>query len=248
MWAFKNNVSILDEDNLNQFQSLQPFNIIYQGSTFDWKADTGGAYYNDSSLYDFAIKINTSGQISIGRVELEFDEDGSGQDVTLELHSTGWSSTGADGTTLKTVVIPKEFLATTGASTWSIPLNLSGLNSSADYWLILKKIGDAVNHFHVQGATSQDAFHLCYCRSSSDGPWTANPSIYFNAYAGTAGVPVHEVYGANGISTLTYSSGFPVKLSMVLPCSSGADGGLRQKLAISYTTSGIITGGTVSTS
>lgn len=241
--AFKNNVASLSENFLNAMLSLQPFSLLYEGALIDSKT---GAGVTENNVFDFsfAIRFTATGVTSMARAELEIAADGTGQDLTVEVRSTDFNPDGSnEGTLLKTAVVPKEFLPA-AAAYWYVPLNLTGLTAGNNYWLIVKKVGDATNHFHLIGEAAQDGAHPCYYRAGTSGAWTANNAIHFKVYSGNTGVPVHEIYGTNGYTTIVYSSGQPSVIYFYLPPSDGAAGGIRDTLTLSYS-SGVLTGGSV---
>ena len=243
MYAFSNSTQI-SPDNMNELVSIQPFSILYEGTEVDTKTD-GTAYEYAVADYNFAVRFTATGVTTITRLELEIATDGAGQDLTVEIRGSDFNPDGSnEGTLLKTVVVPKEFLPASAAY-WQIPLNLSGLVAGTNYWIIVKKVGDATNHFHIHHNGSADASHPTYYRSgNSSGTWYEGYAIHFKAYSGTAGVPLHEISGTNGYTTLEYSAGIPSKIYFYLPPSDGAAGGVRDIMTLAYT-GGILTGGSV---
>lgn len=241
--AFKTNVSLFSENLMNALLSLQEFALLYEGALIDSKTGAG-VTENNVFDYNFAIRFTATGVTSMARAELEIAADGAGQDLPVEVRGSDFDPAGTnEGTLLKTIVVPKEFLPATAAY-WYVPLNLTGLTAGNNYWLIVKRVGDATDHFHLIGEASQDAAHPCYYRAGSSGAWTISNAIHFKVYSGATGVPVHEIYGTNGYTTLEYSAGQPSKIYFYLPPSDGAVGGIRNILTMSYS-SGILSGGSV---
>ncbi len=241
MHAFKDGVSIINEANLNELLTVQPFTLLYTGSLIDSKTGNG-VFTNDVSLNSYAFRFTATGVSAMSRLELDLDADGIGQDMTIEVRGSNFDPAGStDGTLLKTVVVPKEFLPSSHGY-WYVPLNLMGLTAGANYWIIIKKCGDATNHFNLVGESSQDAAHPCYYRAASSGVWTGNNALHFKMYSGNTGVPIHEIYGTNGYITILYSSGVPSTEYLYLPPSDGAAGGIRKKINYTYN-AGILTGG-----
>ena len=99
---------------------------------------------NNLANYSFCTRFTLTGSTEIGRVELEVDRDGNGADLILQIRSGMNPAAGNDGTLLKQVVVPKEFIPTTKAY-WSIPVGLAGLTSGGQYWLVVLRAGDSVN-------------------------------------------------------------------------------------------------------
>ncbi len=233
LYAFKNNVSVLSENLLNQLLSLQDFALIYDGSLIDSKTGSG-VTENDVADYSFAIRITATGVTEISRVELEIAADGDGQDLTVELRDSDFNPDGSnEGTLLESVVVPKEFLPATAAY-WSVPLAVSGLTSGNNYWLIVRKVGDATDHFHLIGENSTDASHPCYRRAGSSGAWTENNAMHFKAYSGESGELKHGIYGENGYTTVEFSGETVSAVYRYLPPSDGPDGGIRDVITYSW--------------
>lgn len=247
LYAHKTNVTLYSENFFNSSLSLQDFALLYEGFLIDSK-DAAGVTENNVSDYSFAIRFTATGVTSgiMSRAELKIAADGTGQDLTVEIRSTNFNPNGSnEGTLLKTVVVPKEFLPASAAY-WYVPLDLTGLTADLNYWLIVKKVGDATNHFHLIGESAQDAAHPCYYRAGTSGAWTANNAIHFKIYSGYGGVPVHEIYGTNGYTTLEYSSGQLSKIYFYLPPSDGATGGIRNIMTLAYSSSsGVLIEGSV---
>lgn len=149
---------------------------------------------------------------------------GSGADLVVEVRS-GFNPNGStDGTLLKSMKLPKEFIPTS-RSYWSIPFALGGLTSGSQYWLIVRGAGDATNHFHLHGETSQDANYPCYYRAKGgSGAWTAENAIHFKVYSGESGNLLHGIYGSNGITWIEYSGEIVNKVYRYLPDAQGGPG------------------------
>lgn len=240
MYAFKQGVSVLDQDTMNSLLSLQDFVLIYEGTQRDGKAGAG-VTENNLANYSYCTRFTLTGSTEIGRVELELDRDGSGADLVVQIRSGMDPAAGTDGTLVKEVVVPKEFIPTTAAY-WSIPVNLAGLTSGGQYWIVVQKAGDATNHLDWIGETTQDANYPAYYRTGDSGAWTAGNALHFKVYSGTSGKAVHEIYGTNGYVTITYAGDMPAKQHSYIPPSDGSAGGIRNILTLSYS-GGVLTGG-----
>jgi len=235
LYAPKNGVTPIDQTFLGSLLSLQDFVLIYEGSQIDSKTGSG-VTENNVYEYNFAIRITATGVTEISRIELEIAADGEGQDLTVELRGSDFNPDGSnEGTLLGSVVVPKEFLPA-DAAYWSIPLAVSGLTAGQNYWLIVKKVGDATNHFHLIGEAGTDANHPCYRRAGDSGAWTENNAIHFKAYSGESGDLIHGIYGENGYTTVEYSGEIVSKVYRYLPPPNGPEGGIRDILT--YTWSG----------
>lgn len=232
MHAFKDGVTVLNEDNLNQMLSLQPFQLIYEGTQRDAKTGSGVAE-NSIANCSYCARFTLTDSTEIGRVELEVDKDGIGADLIVQIRSEMDPANGNAGTLLKQVVVPKEFIPETAAY-WSVPIGLSGLVSGGQYWLVVQQAGDSANKLDWVGEAAQDASYPAYYRAGDSGAWTANNALHFRVYSGVSGLPRHVIEGENALTTVDYSSGLPSKLYGYIPPSDGPAGGVRDVLVISY--------------
>ena len=227
--AFKNGLTILNEANLNQLLSLQDFDLIYEGTQQDGMTDTGVTEHLVAD-YNHAIKFTTgTGKTEVTRIELDVATDGAGADLVVEIRGNDFNPDGsAEGTLLKTVVIPSQFLPSC-QSYWSIPINVTGLTAATVYWIIVRQGGDATNHAHLYSKGSEkDAAHKCYRRNGTSGAWTdMSDSIRFKVYEGAAGDLIHGIYGTNGYTTVEYSGEIISKVYRYLPYADTSVGGIR---------------------
>ena len=246
LYAFKNGLTILNQDNLNTLLSLQPFQLIYEGTQRAGKTGSG-VVENSIANYSYCTRFTLSGSTEIGRVELEVDRDGNGADLVLQIRSSMNPAGGNDGTLLKQVVVPKEFIPTTKAY-WSIPVGLAGLTSGGQYWLVVIRAGDATNHLDWIGETTQDANHPTYYRAGTSGAWTATNALHFRVLSGAEGEVMHSIYAGTGYATLTYEivDAYPrlKKIYRYLPPPDGAAGGIRDVVTLTWT-DGLITQGVI---
>ena len=242
LYAFKNGLTILNQDNLNTLLSLQPFQLIYEGAQRDGKTGSGVSE-NNLANYSYCTRFTLTGSTEIGRVELELDRDGLGADLVVQIRSGMDPAAGTDGTLLKQVVVPKEFIPDPKAY-WSVPINLTGLTSGGTYWLVVIKAGDSTNHLDWIGETAQDASYPAYYRAGDSGAWTANNALHFRVLSGETGELVHSIYAGTGYTTVEYSGEIISKVYRYLPPADGPDGGIRDVLT--YNWSGeYLTGGDV---
>lgn len=243
--AFKNGVTEINENNMNALIVSQDFSFIFEGAKRDEKAGAGTTE-NSLASYNYCARFTLTGATTLGRVELELDKDGAGQDVTMQIRSGMVPGSGTDGTLLKEVVWPKEFIGST-AGIISIPINLTGLTAGAKYWIVLKKAGDASNKIDWVGEASQDGSYPAYRRSGTTGNWTAVNALRFKVYSNEAGITVkHSIYGTNEIASYTYdANGLITSATRYIPPADGSAGGVREIYTV--TMSGdYITGGEVS--
>lgn len=240
MYAFEDGVTVFNASNMNELLNPQSATLILEGTAFDSNGPSANNVWEEVHTYNFAFRITTTGVTSLSRIELEIDKDGSGQDLTLLIKDTDFNPDGSnEGTTLATILVPKEFLPAAGG--WiSIPVNLTGLTAGANYWGILSKVGDLSNHFHVISEGAADASHPSYHRSESSGAWTSHDSIEFYAYSGDTGLPMHKIEATNAVSTFEYDSGLLSKKYFYLRPASGSAGGIRKVTTMLYSGSFLI--------
>ena len=229
---------------INELQAQQSFKLIYEGTAIDSKTGAGTTENNVFTNY-YAIRFTATGVTTMMRATLEIAADGSGQDLTVYVLDTDFNPDGsAEGTILKTITIPKEFLPAS-AGTVYIPLNLTGLSAGSNYWLKIGKVGDVTNHFHLIGEASQDGSHPCYYRAGTSGAWSLNNAIHFAVYSGNTGDLIHGIFGTNLQETYIYDTGELDKVYRYLPPSGSAAGGIRDIIDLTfdgdYLTDGAVT-------
>ena len=135
--AFKDGVTPFSGATMNPLLSLQSFRLLYEGT--QTQAKTGaGTVENSIAAYNYCLRFQAPPVGIADRVELHLDRDGAGADVAVEIRSGMSPAGGNDGTLLKSVLIPAEFVPTT-ASYVSIPVDKDGLQGGAYYWLVVKK-------------------------------------------------------------------------------------------------------------
>lgn len=241
--AFKDGITPINAATMNSLISLQPFRLIYFGSQRDFKTGTG-VTENNLALNNYCIRFTLTGSTEISRITLRLDKDGTGADIIAQIRSGMNPTAGVDGTLLKEVVIPKEFIPTTAAII-SVPIDLTGLTSGGTYWLVLVKAGDSENKIDIIGEAAEDTNHPVYYRVGDSGAWTANNAVHFAVYSGESGELIHGIYGASGVgggtegaegveyagyTTIEYSGEVISKVYRYLPPSDGAAGGIRDVL------------------
>ena len=238
--AFKDGLTILNQDNLNSLLALQPFQLIYEGTQ---RAGKTGSGVNEASIaeYSYCTRFALSGSTEISRVELEVDRDGDGADLILQIRSGMNPAAGDDGTLLKQVVVPKEFIPTTKAY-WSIPVGLTGLTSGGQYWLVVKRNGDAVNKVDWIGETAQDASYPSYQRAGASGAWTARNALHFKVFSGASGDLKHSIYAGTGYTTIEYSGEIISKVYRYLPPADGPEGGIRNIITYAWSGEYLVSG------
>jgi len=239
--AFKDGKTLLNQDNLNQMLALQPFQLIYEGTQRDAKTGSG-VVENSIADYSYCARFTLTGSTGIGRVELELDRDGLGADLVVQIREGMDPAAGADGTLLKEVVVPKEFIPETKAY-WSIPIGLSGLTSGGQYWLVVVRNGDATNKLDWVGEAAQDANYPAYYRAGESGAWTPNNALHFRVLSGETGELIHSIYAGTGYTTVEYSGEIVGKVYRYLPPGDGPGGGIRDVVTYSWVGEYLVGGG-----
>lgn len=205
LWAFRNGVTVLDETTMNSLLAAQPSSLIFDGTQVDAKTGSGTTE-NNLSLNTYAARFTLTGQTTIGRVEMELIKYGVGADLTLEIRDSTFAPDGSnDGALLKSIKFPAKIFPT-AAQYVSLPIDLSGLTTGAQYWIILRKAGDANNHLRWRGESTQDANYPVYYRAGDSGAWTAGNAVHFRVFANTPGTYLlrHGIYGGNAKTTVNY--------------------------------------------
>jgi len=242
--AFKDGITVLNEDNLNQMLSLQPFQLIYEGASY--AAKTGiGVVENSIANYSYCTGFTLMEATEISRVELELDRDNLGADLVVQIRSGMNPGSGIDGTLLKQVVVPKEFIPDPKAY-WSVPIGLTGLTEGVNYWLVVVKAGDSTNKVDWVGETSQDGSYPAYQRANSPGEWTLINSLHFKVFSGESGELIHGIYAGTGYTTVAYDANGQVsKIHRYLPPVDTTAGGIRDTLTLNwvgeYLKNGVVT-------
>lgn len=230
--AFKAGVTVLDEATMNSLLSLQPFQLIYEGTQRAGKIG-GGVEENSIAEYSYCTRFTLSGSTEISRIELELDKDGTGADLIVQIRQGMNPAAGIDGTLLKQVVVPKEFIPET-KTYWSVPIGLSGLTSGGQYWLVVVRNGDATNKLDWIGETTQDASYPAYQRAGDSGAWTVRNALHFKVMSGESGELVHSIYAGTGYTTVEYSGEIISKVYRYLPPADSADGGIRDVMTFNW--------------
>ncbi|TAH58219.1 MAG: hypothetical protein EWM48_02120 [Sphaerochaeta sp.] len=217
---------------MNQMLALQPFVLLYEGTQRDAKTGAG-VVENSLANYHYCARFTLTGSTEIGRIELEIDKDGTGADLVVQIRQGMVPGSGNDGTLLKQVVVPKEFIPTS-RTYWSIPVGLTGLTSGGQYWLVVVRAGDATNKLDWVGESSQDVNYPAYYRAGDSGAWTANNALHFRVYSGASGDLRHSIYAGTGYTTVEYSGEVISKVYRYLPPADGPDGGIRDVLTYNW--------------
>ncbi len=244
MYAWKDGVTGINAANMNSFLALQSFQLIYEGTSC--AAKTGiGVVENSIANYSYCTGFTLMEATEISRVELELDRDNLGADLVVQIRSGMVPSIGLDGTLLKQVVVPKEFIPDPKGY-WSVPIGLAGLTEGVNYWLMVVKVGDSTNKVDWIGETSQDGSYPAYQRVNSPGEWTLVNSLHFKVFSGESGELIHGIYAGTGYTTVAYDANGQVsKIHRYLPPVDTTAGGIRDTLTLNwvgeYLKNGVVT-------
>lgn len=237
IYAFEAGATTHDQDQMNSLISLDEFALVYEGAQVDAKAGAG-VTENSIADYSYCAKFTLTDVTSLSRIELHLDKDGTGADVTVQIRSGMDPAAGTDGTLLKQITVPKEFISTT-AGYWSIPIDLTGLTEDGEYWIAVVKAGDSTNKIAWIGEASQDGSYPAYYRAGTSGAWTLNNSLHFKIFSDedsdVSDLIFHRFYTTDGYSTLVYDvNDLITAVYRYLPPASGAAGGIRDIITYTY--------------
>lgn len=229
--AFKDG-EIINEDIMNQLISLQPFTLIYDGVQRAGKTGAG-VVENNIANYSYCARFTLAGSTEISRVELEVDLDGNGADLIMQIRSGMNPGSGGEGTILKEVVVPKEFIPDP-KGWWSVPIGLKGLSSGGHYWLVVLRNGNASNHNDWVGENVVDSNYPAYHRAGTIGSWTANNALHFRVLSGESGELRHGIYAGTGYTTMEYNGEVLSKVYRYLPPAGTHEGGIRDVISFTW--------------
>lgn len=204
LYAFKAGDNIT-EPLINSIFTAQSSTLIFDGDQAAAKTGSG-AVENNLSLASYAVRFVLAGQTSIGRIELDLKKYGDGADVTIEIRDASFNPNGSsEGVLLKSVTFPAKIV---GSGYMSLPIDLSGLTSGAQYWLVMKKAGDSINHIRWVGETTQDGSYPAYSRSGATGGWSVGNALHIKVFAKTPGTYLlkHGIYGENAKTWIEYNT------------------------------------------
>src|SRR5690625_1758048 len=134
LYAWKNGVTGIGENQMNNLISAQSSVMIFDGSLIN--SNTGGtATEHNLSLGDQSVSFSISSGSTIGRMELEIVKYGAGADLILEIRQ--------GSNELKRMTYPAKLFSN---GYISLPIDLRGLSTGTTYTLVLKQNGDSTNH------------------------------------------------------------------------------------------------------
>lgn len=210
LYAFKSGVTDLDQTQMNSLLSAQPTSLIFDGDQVT--ASTGsGTTENNLSTSDHSASFTLTGQTTIGRIELELKKYGVGADLMVEITDYATIS--------KSFTFPKDLFST---GYISLPIDLSGLNDSATYTIVLKQAGDSINHLRWISESDGRKHYLVF--ANTPGSYTLR----------------HGIYGENGKTIVEYTG---ENIAHIWRWLSASDGTMMicDKLVPAYDVNGIAT-------
>ena len=239
MYAFVDDLTLLDESHMNELLTLQPYTFIYEGEIRkSYEAANTAAY--SLAEYGYAAKIvgwDVNDMLAWayagrGRIELQLDKDKEGADLVIQFRDALFNPNGSsDGNLLKEVIIPKEFLPAT-ASWVSIPVDIALLN--IDCWIVCLKAGDSWNDIKLYGDTSPNPSQPCYYRAGDSGPWVETNPLNYRIITANTGRLKHEVFSENGLATFEYEADLLSKIYTFLPSNEDTLKGVREIRTLHY--------------
>lgn len=229
--AAVNGKTKLNADRMNQSIKLHPFRLVCEGVQIAAKAGAG-VVENNLANYSFIFRVPITGT-RIDRIEIELDRDNLGADLEVELRSGSFNPDGTnDGVLIVSVLAPREFLPDPKA--WfSIPLAARSL-TAGNYWILVKRGGDATNKVDLIGETAQDAAYPVYRRTGSSGAWTPSNALHIKAYAGRSDKVLHEMEGGAVTWNTVDVNGLTTKLQLYIPPEGGVGQGVRETMTFRW--------------
>lgn len=168
-------------DQLNQFLGTHPTAMSYEGvaaAIGNVVAEASTFASNGAWVAQPFALIGT--EVRRVRLRLRITAAGAAVTVTLRPDNAGSPST----TVLATIVVPPEFLTTTGR--WiDLPLVATGLTAAATYWIVVSSGGDGTNRVLISASGNVSPL----VKTSTNGTvWSAGTTqLLFGVAAGTTG-------------------------------------------------------------
>jgi hypothetical protein len=177
---------------VNQFLGAHACTLCYSGVLKASQFTAGSGAVNSNSLYIAQSFTTAVGQTTIGRIAITLARTGTPAPFTLSLQAS--SSGHPSGTPLVSTVVPPD-LFNGPAATPSLPLPITGLTASTQYWLVINAIGDPSDYFswsksnQVSGAST----------SANGTTWTAQSyGLMYNVFDATATGQLQNTWEDNG--------------------------------------------------
>ena len=177
---------------VNQLLGTHAAMFVYTGTLFASQTTAGSGSVDSNGLY-VAQSFTTSASTSaIGRVALSLSVTGTPTPLTVQIQT---NNAGApSGTALVTTVIPPNW-ATGSQTTQSIPLPVTGLSASTEYWVVMEAVGDASDYFAFYKSNQTSGAST----STNGTSWTAQTyGLLYSAYDQTAVPPLVHTWEDSG--------------------------------------------------
>ena len=216
---------------VNQFLGTHACTLCYAGVLKASQLTAGSGAVNSNSLYIAQSFTTAVGQTTVGRVALTLAKTGAPAPFTVSLQAS--SSGHPSGTALVSTVVPPELFSGTPAAP-SIPLPITGLTASTQYWLVINAIGDPSNFYswsksnQVSGAST----------SSNGTTWTAQAyGLLYGVFDGSATGQLQNTWEDSGARWTIFGYTAQNLPSVLVEYTAGqtATGYLASSRTLSYT-------------
>lgn len=168
----------------NQFLGTHAATLVYQGALFSSQTATGSGTVASNNLWIAQSFTTGASTTAVGRIAPVLAVTGGPVPMTVQIRA---NNAGAPATTaLVTTVIPPGW-GNGSALAQSIPLPVTGLSPSTEYWLVTQPAGDA-SDFYAFTKSNQTSGASTSTNGTS---WTAQTyGIEYSAYDQTATPPL----------------------------------------------------------
>lgn len=191
-------------NQVNQFLGTHAISFVYTGTSFSSQSTAGSGNVNTDGLYIAQSFTTGASTTAVGRVTLTMSVTGSPVPTTVSIQA---NSAGApSGTALVSTVIPA--LWGTGTETaQSIPVPVTGLTASTEYWVVVAAAGDASDYYEFYKSNQTSGVST----STNGTSWTAQTyGILYACYDQTAVPPLQHTWEDSNarMTHFTWNSNF----------------------------------------
>lgn len=222
---------------VNQFLAAHATTYLYQGALQANVTTSGAAGDHSNGLWLAQSFTTSAGQTAVGYVMIMTETTGAPPLWTLSIQAN--SAGVPSGTPLVTALLPKEFVSGAAYGWVAVPLPVTGLTASTQYWLVANAAGDASDYYHLHYSASPSGAST----STNGTTWTAQGYGYqYQVYDQAAVLPLAGTWEDSGArwTWMSYTSGLVTGLQEYTAgqTAAGYTAGTR---ALSYS-SGLLTG------
>lgn len=173
---------------VNQFLGTHVFQVIYTGVVTSQQATAGSGTVNSNGTYYAQSFTTGASTTAIGRLTLTMTTTLNPGPLTVQLQT---NSAGApSGTVLQTTIIPPGWANATPTAQ-SIPIPVTGLSASTEYWVVTQPAGDASNFYSFSKSNQTSGAST----STNGTTWTAQTyGLLYAVYDQTAGGAVKHTW------------------------------------------------------